>query len=54
MKCYSVSRDGALFLWECNRNLEEFEVDDSKRKHKDEIKTEEGCPFMCICVSILE
>lgn len=45
-KCYTVSRDGAVFSWECDRLLKDFKVGIDKRKHEDsgseEEITEEG------------
>ena len=35
-QCYSVSRDGAVFVWNCERKLKDFEEEDSKRKITDE------------------
>lgn len=35
VNCYTVSQDGAVFVWNCDRNLKEFENDDIKRKYDD-------------------
>ena len=30
-----MSQDGAVFVWNCDRNPEDFESDVMKRKHED-------------------
>lgn len=41
LNCYTVSRDGAVFSWECDRLLKDFKVGIDKRKHEDSGSEEE-------------
>jgi len=41
LDCYTVSKDGALFSWKCNRSLNEFKLLEKKRKLDDEKKEDE-------------
>uniref|UniRef100_T2MD28 Periodic tryptophan protein 2 homolog n=1 Tax=Hydra vulgaris TaxID=6087 RepID=T2MD28_HYDVU len=37
LDCYSVSRDGAVFVWRCYEQLESFEEEQCKRKKEDDL-----------------
>jgi len=44
LNCYTVSKDGAVFEWECDRELKDFENATNKRKHEgsdEEMENEE-------------
>lgn len=42
LNCYTVSKDGALFSWKCDKELEKFELVDLKRRHESENEEKES------------
>jgi len=42
VNCYTVSKDGAVFVWQCDRSMTDFEVDEIKRKHQDDDEESTG------------